>query len=76
MRFSNLFVLIICLCTIAISGCSGAKSPVAPSDSTISEMPDSSPVYVSDWDANGNPTGGMGALGYYTLSLDPEKVSA
>lgn len=74
--FKTLLPVII-FALLFIIGCSQpGKSPLLPSEiSGLDEM-DKNPVQVSDWDSNGNPAGGMGTLGLYSLTIDPDKVNA
>ena len=68
---------LITFCLLIATGCSGGTGPVTPSgpDADIS-VPSSLPVGVTDSFPDGNPAGGIGALGLFTLSVDPGEISA
>jgi hypothetical protein len=62
---------------ILIIGCSGGSNPVAPSGTTNSQLKsfDTFPVGVSDFDSNGKPLAGYGALGLFEIHLDAESLT-
>jgi hypothetical protein len=68
-------IIIVLLLTSAIfiaAGCSNQNNPVAPTDSGCSTIP----VGITDALPDGSPAAGMGALGMFTLSIDPQNATA
>ena len=81
MKKRILLLILTILVMILATNCSGGMSnPAQPGD--LKNFPDipsrmsSLPVGVSDWDSIGKPSGGMGLLGLFELSLDVSKATA
>jgi hypothetical protein len=76
MKSKHLSILFAFLVFLMAMGCSnGGNSPLTPSD-IASTIPGSNPIFVSDWDVDGNPIGGTGTLGLFELNLNPDESSA
>ena len=75
MRTTTFFL---CISVITIlSGCSGRGGAVVPSNDTGNPLAYSNlPAGVTDYFANGTPSGGMGALGVFQLEINPSDNSA
>jgi hypothetical protein len=72
----SIYILSLIILGITLVGCSANQNnPLTPGDSdnytsTIGSI-GYSPVLASDFDKDGNPTGGVGTLGYYHGEIDP-----
>jgi hypothetical protein len=72
MRLSRI-ILLFCILSILIMliGCSRVNDPVAPSGKSYESLP----VGVSEFDKNGNPSEGYGALGIFEINIDTQNLS-
>ncbi|MFH1515731.1 MAG: hypothetical protein ABIG42_09770, partial [bacterium] len=77
---SRLNLFIIFLIAVFFFGCSSSKNAIIPqagsnpgsqSESAYNALP----VFVSDYDLNGNPSAGMGIMGLFDLTVTPENAS-
>lgn len=75
MYIRNLIPYIVFTCILALTSCTDS-SPVdvtSPNPKTLDGT--TVPVLVSDWDENGNPSGGIGLLGAYHVSVDIDSLT-
>ena len=70
--------LIIISLIIGITACSGGGGISPELDQTINDLGEieSTPLYVSDYDVNGNPVGGKGLMGVFSGSIDVKTQTA
>jgi hypothetical protein len=76
----KLFFTTVCFMTLtvfAMSGCSKGEFPTVPGqdEGTISDSQSSFPVGVSEYDQNGDPAAGYGALGLFQVHVDSETLT-
>ncbi len=72
MTLKYFVVLLLASALFITAGCSNQNNPVAPTDSGCSTIP----VGITDTLPNGSPAAGMGALGMFSLSIDPQNAAA
>ena len=74
----KLAFLMIIAAIFLLPSCSGSNvlSPDPGNTDNPILRPDltSTPVYVSDWDNDGNPSAGMGALGLFEGVINPQAM--
>jgi len=74
--FLSGFLILLVTLSFACSSGGDITSPTPHGESPVADTFDSIPVAVTDWDTNGNPTGGTGILGLYWGHIDSATLTA